>query len=208
MYWHWASAWRRDRKSGCIGMRVAVGLVESSSIAIGFRTADAMLKAAGVELLAAEATSPGKYLIAVGGDVASVQAAVQAGADTAGDTLMDSLVIPRLHPEVLPAIRGETPAGAVAAVGVVETLTVAAAVRAADAAVKTAAVQLLAVRLARGLGGKGYVTYTGDVGSVQAATAAASEAARVSGGYLAATVIPAPHGDLHAKLRPPLPAAE
>ncbi|MCK4832114.1 MAG: BMC domain-containing protein, partial [Anaerolineales bacterium] len=47
--------------------------------------------------------------------------------------------------------------------------TVAAAIHAADAGVKGAEVQILEVRLADGLGGKGIVLYTGLVGDVEAA---------------------------------------
>jgi microcompartment protein CcmL/EutN len=181
--------------------RIAIGLVEISSIARGIRAADAMLKMAAVDLLEAYATSPGKYLCAVGGDVASVAAAVEAGAAEAGDELLGRVLIAHLHPQVLPAVRGEAPAAQVNAVGVVETSTVSAVIRAADAAVKTAVVDLLELRLARGLGGKGYVTFTGDVGSVQAGVAAAAIAAEADGALVATAVIAAPHSDLRPKLR-------
>lgn len=179
----------------------AIGLVEVSSIALGVRAADAMLKTAPVELVEAGAASPGKYLALVAGDVASVAAAVEAGAQAAGPGLLDALVIAHLHPQVYPALRGEpAPAGGASgpAVGVVETFTVAAAIQAADAAVKAAAVDLLELRLARGLGGKGYLVVAGDVGSVQAAVQAA-EAACPPGAHVASTVIPALHAELRLK---------
>jgi microcompartment protein CcmL/EutN len=185
-----------------IDSRLAIGLVEVRSIARGVRAADAMLKMAAVELLDAYATSPGKYLCAVGGDVASVAAAVEAGVAEAGDDLIGRVLIAHLHPQVLPAVRGEVPAAAeINALGVVETSTVAGVVRAADAAAKTAVVDLLELRLARGLGGKGYVTFTGDVGSVQAGVAAAALAAEADGALVATAVIAAPHPDLKPKLR-------
>lgn len=179
--------------------KTAVGLVETSSIALGFQAADAMLKTAAVELLEATPASPGKYLALVVGDVAAVAAAVESGAAAAGPALLESLVIANLHAAVYPAIRGEAGAQAIDALGVVETFTVAAAIRAADAAVKAASVKLLEVRLARGLGGKGYLTVTGDVGSVQAAVAAAEATAQATGAHLASVVIPAPHTDLKAR---------
>lgn len=177
----------------------AVGLIETSSIALGVRAADAMLKTAAVELLAATATSPGKYLALVGGDVAGVAAAVEAGAEAAGPALLDSLLIANLHPSVYPAIRGEAAPEAIAALGVVETFTVAAAIRAADAAVKAANVRLVEVRLARGLGGKGYLSFTGDVGSVQAGVQAAEAEANRYEALVASVVIPNPHADLKAR---------
>jgi microcompartment protein CcmL/EutN len=180
--------------------RIAIGIVELDSIAVGVRAADAMLKMAAVHLLEADVTSPGKYIIAVGGDVASVAASVEAGVAEAADHLLGQVLIAHLHPQVLPAMQGQPGRAPVGAIGVVETATVAAVIRAADAAVKTAVVDLLELRMARGLGGKGYVTFTGDVASVQAGVAAASAAAG-PGDLVGTAVIPAPHPDLRPKLR-------
>jgi microcompartment protein CcmL/EutN len=55
------------------------------------------------------------------------------------------------------------------ALGIVETTMVAAAIHAADAGVKGAEVQLVEVRLADGLGGKGIVLFSGLVADVEAA---------------------------------------
>lgn len=181
--------------------RMAIGIIEVSSIALGVRAADAMLKMASVTLLDAYATSPGKYLALVGGDVASVTAAVEAGAKEAAAALLGRLVIANLHPQVLPAMNGQPGTEQIRAIGVVETATVASVIRAADAAVKTAMVDLLELRMARGLGGKGYTTFTGDVGSVQAGVQAAAEAAEREGALVATAVIAAPHEGLKPKLR-------
>lgn len=182
-------------------MRIAVGIVEVASIAAGVRAADAMLKTAQVELLDAGATSPGKYVITVGGDVASVAAAVDAGVAEAGEQLLGQVLIAHLHAQVLTAMRTGGSQVEVRAVGVVETANVAGVIRAADAAAKTAVVDLLELRMARGLGGKGYVTFTGDVGSVQVGVAAAAAAAALDGALVGTAVIAAPHPDLWPKLR-------
>lgn len=180
--------------------RMAIGIVEVNSIALGIKAADAMLKMAAVELLDARPISPGKYLALVGGDVASVAASVEAGAREAGDALLGQLLIAHLHAQVMPAMKGIPGTDVIRALGVVETATVAAVIRAADAAAKTAVVDLLELRMARGLGGKGYVTFTGDVGSVQAGVEAAAAAANRDGALVATAVIPAPHADLKPKL--------
>src|SRR5208337_4565371 len=67
----------------------SIGLIELSSVATGFLVEDAMLKAGSVQLLLARSICSGKFLIAVAGDVASVEAAVQAGAVAAGPSLID-----------------------------------------------------------------------------------------------------------------------
>jgi microcompartment protein CcmL/EutN len=180
--------------------RMAIGIIEVDSIAFGLKAADAMLKMAAVELMDAYATSPGKYIAMVGGDVASVAAAVEAGALEAAGSLLGKLLIANLHPQVMPAMRGEAATDEIRAIGVVETRTVASVIRAADAAAKTAVVDLLELRMARGLGGKGYVTFTGDVGSVQAGVQAAADAAERDGALIATAVIAAPHPELKPKL--------
>jgi microcompartment protein CcmL/EutN len=163
-------------------------------------SADAMVKTAKVRLLASNPVCPGKYVILVGGEVAEVNAAVAAGTTTAADTLVDTLVIPNLHPQVLEAFTASTAPEKVDAIGMIETFSMAAAIVAGDAAVKSAQVTLLEIRLARALGGKGYVLLTGEVSAVRAAVDAGIRVAGEQGLLLGSTVIPSPHPDLVANL--------
>ena len=55
------------------------------------------------------------------------------------------------------------------ALGIVESFSVASLIEGADAAVKTANVELIEIRLAMALGGKAFVTLTGDVAAVESA---------------------------------------
>ena len=57
---------------------IALGLLETNSIARGVIAGDAMLKAAEVTLLRAGAVCPGKYTVVIYGEVAAVAAAVHA----------------------------------------------------------------------------------------------------------------------------------
>jgi hypothetical protein len=66
-------------------MQPAIALLEFDSIAVGVRAGDAMVKRAPVEVTYAGTVHPGKYLVLVGGDVASVEEAYAAGLD-AGPT--------------------------------------------------------------------------------------------------------------------------
>src|SRR5512134_2443294 len=101
----------------------SIGLLELSSVATGFLAQDAMLKAAPVELLLGRTICSGKYIVAVGGDVAAVRAAVESGAAVSTGSLMESRVIPQVHPSVFPAISMavELPADNEGALGVIET---------------------------------------------------------------------------------------
>ena len=179
---------------------LAVGCVETSSIARGVEAADGMLKAARVQLLACNPVCPGKYIVMVGGLVAEVEASVRAGQALAADTLVDTTVIPRVHPQVLEAFSAATMPAKVEAIGMIETFSLVASVLAGDQAVKAARVDLLEIRLARALGGKAYVLLTGEISAVRAALDAGERAARENGLMLGTTLIPSPHPDLLPKL--------
>jgi bacterial microcompartment shell protein len=174
----------------------AVGCLETSSVASGIQAADAMLKAAKVSLLTANPICPGKYLTIVGGAVAEVTSAIAAGSQVARDNLVDEIVIPNVHSQVLAAFTATTLPKKILAIGMIETFSTAASIIAGDQAVKSAQVDLLEIRLARAMGGKGYVLLTGEVAAVNAALEAGILAARNQGLLLGSTVIPAPHPDL------------
>lgn len=76
------------------------------------------------------------------------------------------------------------------ALGMIETLGLVGAIEAADAAVKTANVELVGYEQVQG--GLVSVYFRGDVGAVQAAIDAATTAARRVGELVAVSVIPAP----------------
>jgi microcompartment protein CcmL/EutN len=179
---------------------LAVGCVETSSIARGLEAADAMLKAAEVRLLACNPVCPGKYVVLVGGLVAEVTASVRAGEAAAADTLTDAIVIPNVHRQVFDAFTASSSFDGIAALGMIETFSVPAAIVAGDQAAKSAKVDLLEIRLARALGGKAYVLLTGEVAAVRAALEAGARAAAQNGLLLGTTLIPAPHPDLVQKL--------
>lgn len=174
----------------------SIGIIETSSIAKGFESADAMVKTANVELIEACTICPGKFLIVVAGSVADVKAALAAGADFAGSTLVDQMELANVAPEVPEALRGVSPAAEIDAMGIFETFTAASGVLAADAAVKAASVQILELRLARGMAGKSFFTVTGTVASVKAALDAAKATVSAEGLLVQSVVIPSPHESL------------
>jgi microcompartment protein CcmL/EutN len=154
------------------GDTVTLGSLELTSIALGFSAADAMVKAAGVEMIDARAVCPGKFFILVCGTVADTEEAVAAGTELAGKSLTGSFLIPNLSPSVLPAVnryagRRESPLES-PAVGVVETFSAASAIYAADASVKGAEAALESINLLNGLGGKSYYLLVGEITDVEA----------------------------------------
>lgn len=83
------------------------------------------------------------------------------------------------------------------AVGLLEVVGLAAAVEAADAAVKAANIELLGYELTKG-GGMVVVKLSGDVGAVKAAVEAATAAAARVNRVVATHVIPRPHQEVGA----------
>ena len=125
-----------------------------------------------------------------------MKSSVQAGIENAGSTLVDSLVIPNVDERVIAAMAGACPAEQVQAVGVVETFSLASAISVADIAVKAADVELIEVRLGRGMGGKSFVIVTGEVAAVEAAVQAAEKSEETQGLISSSVVIPSPHMDM------------
>ena len=174
----------------------SLGLIELTSIASGFLACDSMLKAAAVSLVLSRSICSGKYMVMVRGDVSSVQAAVQAGIAGTRFSVIDSFVIPNLHEAVFPAISGSSKVEVLEALGIVESFSVASLIEGADAAVKAANVQLIEIRLAMALGGKAFVTLTGNVAAVQSAVDAAAGIVGQKGMLVNKVVIPSPRPEL------------
>ena len=174
----------------------SIGLIELSSIAAGFQVTDAMLKAAAVDLVLSRSICSGKYMVMVRGEVGAIEAAVSAGIKAGTFSVIDSFVIPNLHESVFTAIAGTTKVDALEALGVVESFSVASLIEGADAAAKAANVELIEIRLAMALGGKAFVTLTGDVAAVQSAVDAGAQMVAQKGMLVNRVVIPHPRPEL------------
>lgn len=172
----------------------ALGLLELCSIARGIRTCDAMVKKAPVRLVSAASTHPGKYVILVRGGVDEVFEALGAGRTVAAESLIDEVFLPNPHDGLLAVLEGPR-APELRALGILESFSVGATIRGADAALKAADVDAIRIRLARDLGGKGYFVLTGDLHDVEAAVDAGR--ATIGNGLLAGLeIIANPHRDL------------
>ena len=88
----------------------ALGMVETRGLVAAIEAADAMLKAANVELVGTEKIGSGLVSVMVRGDVGAVKAATESGSAAAGKLgeLVAVHVIPRPHADVekiLPALK-------------------------------------------------------------------------------------------------------
>lgn len=177
-------------------MMDTLGMIECISIPKGIEAGDSMMKAASVQLVTAQPVCAGKYIVVITGGVAAVKASVKAGVETAGSKLIDSVVISGVNEQVPRAINACSDIGHPAALGVMEAFSLCSAVVTADAAVKAAEVELIEIRLGRGLGGKSFITLTGDVAAVKAAIAAGEALDEAQGLMGGSVVIPSPHSDI------------
>ena len=178
----------------------AIGVVEVQSIPLGVLAGDQMVKTADVNLVTAQTVCAGKYIVVVSGEVAAVKSAVAAGIENAAQSLVDSLIIPNVDERVIMAMSGACPLEQVQAVGVVETFSLASAISVADISVKAADVELIEVRLGRGMGGKSFVITTGEVAAVEAAVNASLKGEEGKGLISSYVVIPSPHMDMIREL--------
>ena len=177
-------------------MKKSIGFVEVKSIPVGIQTADEMLKAGNIEIVLATPICPGKYVIIVSGQVGPVKAAMAKAEMIAGIYLIENYHIDNINPKVLPAISGVTEIGDVKAIGTIETISALTSVIAGDIAVKAAKVDIIDIRIARGLGGKGFLVITGEVSSVKSAIQACLNKMSEEGVITSTSVIASPHKDL------------
>ena len=147
----------------------AIALLEFSSIAVGTRASDALMKKSPVTLLRAGSLQPGKYAVLFSGEVADVEESYVEGRRVGEAALLDQVFLPDVDRRVYAAVLGRRGDWRDDAVGIIETPTLAATVRAADAAVKGANVEIVEIRLGDGLGGKGLAHFSGLRADVEAA---------------------------------------
>ena len=174
----------------------SIGVIELKSIPKGVEAADAALKSAGVEMVTARPSCPGKYEIILTGSISNVTAAVNHVTAKFDGYVIDSSVMGRIDEQVIEALFGTQTGIRQGSLGLIETFSAASAIRAADIAVKTARVEIYDLRVSRGMGGKGVVMLTGDVGDVTAAVEAGAEYAEKLATLSSTAVIAAPHEEL------------
>lgn len=175
---------------------IVLGVIEFSSIAIGFNALDQMVKIAPIKIIDARTICLGKYLIVFSGDLASVEYSFKKGFETGGDFIVDKLMLPMMHPELIEAIGNIKQTEEWGTIGIIETLTVTSSIEAADIAAKESGVNIIEIRLANGFGGKSYVKMIGELENIQAAMNAATEKIEQKRLLFAQTIIPQPEKEI------------
>ena len=174
----------------------AVGVIELKSISKGVEATDDALKSANIRLISAHPACPGKFEIIITGAIADVTSAAEHIKSRFDQNLIDSAIMGRIDEQVIVSLLGTEAPGKQGSLGVIETFSAASAIKAADIAVKTAKVSIYELRVSRGMGGKGIVLLTGDIGDVTAAVEAGADYAKGQGLFANTSVIAAPHPEL------------
>ena len=83
-------------------MQEALGMIETRGLVAAIEAADAMVKAANVELIGTEKIGSGLVSVMIRGDVGAVKAATEAGSNAAQNLgeIVAVHVIPRPHSDV------------------------------------------------------------------------------------------------------------
>lgn len=174
----------------------SIGVIELKNIPKGVEATDDALKSAGVEVVSAHPACPGKYEIILTGSISNVTAALGHVTAKFENYVIDSSIMGRIDEQVITALFGTQKSEKRGSLGLIETFSAATCIKAADIAVKTARVEIFDLRVSRGIGGKGVVLVTGEVGDVTAAVEAGGNYAKGAGMLSATSVIAAPHEDL------------
>lgn len=173
-------------------MSKAIGMIEFKTVSSGITAADAMVKTAHVEIVEAQTVCPGKYIAIITGDLSAVKAAVDTAKTNYPEQLIGDFVLGNPHEGIFPAIYGTADIKNMSALGILETYDAASIIVAADTAAKTAIIDLIELRVAKGMCGKSYMLLTGEVAAVEAAIEKSRAVVAERGMFLDSSVIAHP----------------
>ena len=149
----------------------ALAMLLLGEVPPGLRVLDALAKEAEVEVLQTGPIHCGRYLILFGGEVGPVERSWRRALDIAGSHVVDEVLLPHAEARLAQAVRtgvirwpapGDT-------LGILQAATPPVLVRAVDAALKGALVDLVELRVGDGLGGKAIASLWGETHDVEAA---------------------------------------
>jgi len=185
---------RKEKRHG------AIALLEFENVAAGILASDVMAKCSPIALLRCGSIHPGRFLILVGGSVASTEEAYAAGLQVGESrgALQGKVFLGDVHPYLHDAVLGARRDIEGDSLAVVETHSSPALLAAVDAAVKSTPVVLSEVRLGDDLGGNALALMSGQLFDVETALEICSE--RSGGQILARTLLPRIDSDLRSIL--------
>ena len=169
----------------------ALAMLLLGEVPPGLRVLDTLSKEAEVEVLQTGTIHCGRYLILFGGEVGPVERSWRRALDMAGSHVIDEVLLPYAEARLAPAIGtgvihwpapGDT-------LGVLQAATPPALVRAVDAALKGALVDLVELRVGDGLGGNAIASLWGETHDVEAAIDLARASFEKAGAQSSSTAV-------------------
>ena len=119
-------------------MYKSIGVIELKCVPKGVEAADAALKSAGIDMVSAHPSCPGKYEIILTGSISNVTAAIDHVREKFDGYVIDSSVMGRIDEQVISALFSTNEGRKAGSLGLIETYSASSAIKAADIAVKTA----------------------------------------------------------------------
>ncbi len=177
-------------------MQPCIGFLEYISVGKGIEAADIILKNTAIDMMVSSPNCPGRYHILFSGDVDAVKTAVEMAKETKDETMLESVVIPNIDTGVIRAIFSPTEAVIRDGIAVFETITMTETVMGADTMLDTADVEIIDLRLGKGLAGKSYVIVTGSLQDLQYAIDAAVDGMQEKELLISAVIIPSINPEL------------
>ena len=178
----------------------AIALIEYSSIASGILAGDEMLKKAPITVIKSGTVHNGKYLVLIGGSVASVEESYAQGLAVDPDNIIDNMILSDIHQQLHDAILGSRLECKYESLGIIEASSVSTMIKVSDAGVKGANVNIVEIRLADDIGGKSFTIYNGSIEEIQAAVEIAKKAVTVPEHWVNETIIPNLHSDMKVQI--------
>ena len=189
-------------------MSDALALLELRGVASGYAILNIMLKHSPVSILEANLIEPGHFLILYTGAVAEVQEAHQRILAERDKQILAQFLLPFAHPDILKGLTGQLlklDSEGYDCLGVVETHRISGALLSLDHILKNTDTQLVGLRIAGALGGKGYFVLCGAQHDVEWALDLAKEQTAALGGLVDRELIATPHEDAIEWLLRPTP---
>jgi len=178
----------------------AIALIEYSSIATGILAGDEMLKKAPITVIKSGTVHNGKYLVLIGGSVASVEESYAKGLTIEPDNIIDGMILPNVHEQLHDSILGTRLKCTKESLGIIEASSVSTMIKVSDAGVKGADVNIVEIRLADDIGGKSFTIYNGSIEEIQAAVEIAKSAVTDTEHWVNETIIPNMHNDMKVQI--------
>lgn len=178
----------------------SIALIEYSSIASGILAGDEMLKKAPITFIKSGTVHNGKYLVLIGGSVASVEESYSIGQLISSNDIIDSLILPNVHEKLHDGILGKRTKCKMESLGIIEASSVSTMIKASDAGIKGANVNIIEIRLADDIGGKAFTIFNGSIEEVQVAVEISKESVLDTEHWINETIIPNLHDDMKSQI--------